>query len=157
MNFVRIHFEMSPGISYWGDVEYVSENPSDRDYVRGWLEEGVIEEGSLESPQGIFIRESVEHGFLWFRKPEGVDSIGACDNVPYVVYEQIGWWRAYALHLMTLLVSGTPGVRSLRQEKINMIFRHGTRMSQTRGSRQEAIGDLEKNLREDTDGQVQFT
>ena len=146
-NFVRIRFGLFPGEIHWSSVEYPDSSPSDPDSINFWLDEEDIQEGAVESPSGIFIRESAEHGYLWFPKPEGVCSIGIHERVVYASYEKANGWQAYALPFMQFLVDGSPGARILSKKKIDWVFQNQFLMSGAHRSELEAIEDLKNSIR----------
>lgn len=148
MAFVRIRFELFPGSVHWSPaVGYPDNFPSEPDEIKYWMDEEDIQEGVLASPRGIFIRESTEHGHLWFPKPEGVHSIGVHERVVYATYGFSHGWQAYALPFMHLLVDGSPGARILPQRKIDWVFQNQFLMTDTHDSELEAIEDLKNSIR----------
>jgi hypothetical protein len=155
MTYVRIDFQLFPGEIVWENPVIHETIPAQYEEVSLWLDENsiwfdededIIEEGSLESDSGIFIRESQEHGFLWFPLPANVRSVSSA-SVPYALYEQSGHWMAHALPMMSCLVSCYPGVRKIQREAVDSVFRHSICMSGPHDTQEEAVNSLENELK----------
>ena len=146
--FVRAHMELFPGTVMWAEFEMYEELPHVGEGDLRYLYAESILPGAADGNQGAFVRESMEHGFLWFWKPGGVHSFGTEKNIPYAVYEQDGNWGAYALPLMVSLVPPSHGVHVLRKQQIDLVFEQAVRMSGTRKSLQAAVEELKDTLKD---------
>jgi hypothetical protein len=119
MRYATVDFEMFSGASWFGDVERrFYEKPEDiHQYVLGryshWLDPEEIHD--LTGTSGIFVRQSYEHGALWFAVPEHIHSFHVYDGLIFSVPQpEAGDAYESDLHLAFHILAGvSPGIRTV--------------------------------------------
>lgn len=153
----RIDFELFPGEILWGKAEeYYSWEPNDeKDYgSTGYVEEKHLEyvyreeidQSALRAPQGVYMRSSREHGFLWFQKPVWMEHFGFEKNVPYMVRSVESDWEVHLVPFLGNLIQSPRGmsVFPVTPEKIRSVLDSTVLVGTTRADKELAI-DLAKN------------
>ena len=106
--FVNISAEIFNGQTLWGSTTHytLDERPHFGEDEAGWTR--TVHESAAQSDCGYFVRESWEHGALWFPVPERNEFVG-CGEILGALIETRGRYDVYLQFGLEHFI-GSPGI-----------------------------------------------
>jgi hypothetical protein len=126
--FVRLRAELFNGVTYWGGAEYYEAGPGHihvTEYQRGWVD--YIAPGAETSLQGVFLRESGDHGEIWFPCPERTEFV--CEGALLASVHRYGSnWDVHIQPTLGLFFTAAGSVFPLSRDAVMTALSHKIRI-----------------------------